>query len=493
LATEISVLFEANLDPGGSVPLYRQLYTVLRDAILAGRLQPGERLPSTRSLALTLRCSRNRVTEAYEMLASEGYLEGRIGAGSYVSLAFSDLWAGERPPRLQPVSGNAEFELSQTGRALFAMEPERRPESGRQAAGSIGPDPEAFPVEAWTRALTRAWKRSAPDVAFHADPLGYRPLREAIADYLGKVRAIDSDAEQIMITSGAQHALDLIARLLLNPGDRVWIEDPSYRGARAALVAAGAAAVPVPVGDEGFDAERAAELASGAKAAVVTPSHQFPLGVTMSLAKRLKLLDWAAASNGWIVEDDYDSEFRYTGRPIPALHGLDRGRRVIYVGTFSKAMFPGLRIGYVVLPPGLADPFRAARGLLDGHTGMVGQLALADFIGEGQFSAHLRRMRAHYAKRREVALYWAREKLASFMPAPPGEAGMHLLIHLDPGIDDREVAQCTAKAGVECQPLSAFHAGASVRSGLVLGFGAASDDAIRVLIEDLARILRDQE
>ena len=487
---DISTLFEANFEPGADVPLYRRLHGALRDAILAGRLSPGERLPSSRDLSRRLGCSRNTVTEAYGLLTAEGYLEGRVGAGSYVSRAFAEGWVRDHPalPRQQREVGPPR--LSRTGRVLLQMGSGDGPETDAPHLDPVGPDPLAFPFGTWARALARAWRRPDPDHAFRGNPMGYRPLREAVADYLRKVRALGCSADQVMITSGAQHALDLIARLLLDPGDRVWIEDPSYRGARAALAAAGAQAVCVPVDDDGFDAARAAEMAPQARAALVTPSHQFPLGVTMSLTRRMKLLEWAAAGERWIVEDDYDSEFRYTGRPIPALQGLDRAWRVIYVGSFSKAMFPGLRLGYLVLPPGLVEAFRAARQLLDGHTATVSQLALAEFIADGHFPAHLRRMRALYGRRREIMLHHLRMRLAPFLAGPPGEAGMHLLAHLHEGLDDRAIARRAADAGIACQAISDFHAGPQRRHGLVLGFGTIDENAIANRMERLAGILR---
>ena len=488
---DISSLFEVNLDPDADAPLYRQLHGAMRDAILAGRLNPGERVPSSRALGKRLGCSRNTVTEAYDLLTAEGYLEGRVGAGSYVSRTFAEDWVRDRPalPREQKNAGPPR--LSRAGRALAEMGSDAGPDMNTPRRDPIGPDPAAFPFDAWARALARAWRRPDPDQAFRGDPMGYPPLREAVADYLRKVRALNCGAEQVMITSGAQHALDLVARLLLDPGDAVWIEDPSYRGARAALAATGANAIPVPVDKDGFDVARAAEIAPDARAAMVTPSHQFPLGVTMGLARRMQLLEWAAIGDRWIVEDDYDSEFRYTGRPIPALQGLDRAWRVIYAGTFSKAMFPGLRLGYLVLPPGLVEAFRAARLLLDGHTATVGQLAMAEFIADGHFPAHLRRMRVLYGRRRDIMLHHLRDRLAPFLAEPPGEAGMHLLAHLHRGLDDTAIARRAARAGVNCQALSAFHVGPNRRQGLVMGFGAVPEDAIPGMVERLAGILRD--
>lgn len=487
----IASILESALDQTTATPLYRQLHGALRDAILAGHLRPGERLPSSRVLAADLGCSRNTVTEAYELLAAEGYLEGRVGAGSFVSREFSQGWLNDRPAAPSEPLEYAPPRLSAVAHALLEMgEPgPAHAEQGR--ADPAGPDPAEFPFHIWARVLGRAWRHPDRDQAFRGDPMGYRPLREAIADYLRKVRALDCDAGQVMITSGAQQALDLVIRLLLDPGDKVWIEDPSYRGARAALAAAGADAVPVPVDADGFDAEHAAGQAPDSRLALVTPSHQFPLGVTMSLARRMQLLEWAGAGERWIVEDDYDSEFRYAGRPIPALQGLDRGRRVIYVGTFSKAVFPGLRLGYLVLPEALVQPFRTARLLLDGHTATVGQMALAEFMAEGHFHAHLRRMRDLYGRRRDVLLHHVRERLGPFLSRPAGAAGMHLLIHLPDGVDDVAVVSMANRAGVACQPLSGFYAGPDRRRGLVLGFGTVAEHSLANMAKALAGILQE--
>ncbi len=488
---QIAAAIVSSLDPDTATPLYRQLHGALRDAILAGHLRPGERLPSSRLLAADLGCSRNTVTEAYELLAAEGYLEGRVGAGSFVSQEFSQGWLNDRPaaspgppdykpPRLSAVA-HALQEMAEPGPTLA--------EQGR--ADPSGPDPAEFPFHIWARVLGRAWRRPDRDHAFRGDPMGYLPLRESIADYLRKVRALDCDAGRVMITSGAQQALDLVMRLLLDPGDRVCIEDPSYRGTRAALAAAGAEAIPVAVDMEGFDADRAARDAPESRLALVTPSHQFPLGVTMSLSRRMKLLDWAEAGDRWILEDDYDSEFRYAGRPIPALQGLDRARRVIYAGTFSKAMFPGLRLGYLVLPEQLVAPFRTARLLLDGHTATIGQLALAEFMADGHFHAHLRRMRGLYGRRRNILLHHVRDRLRPFLSRPPGGAGMHLLIHLPDSMDDASISAKASSMRVTCQPLSAFCAGEAKSSGLVLGFGAVEEANLGEMIEKLFGILEE--
>lgn len=479
-------LFGLEFDRSAAAPLYRQLYAGLRDAIVSGRLAPGDRLPSSRLLSADLGCSRNTVAEAYDLLAAEGYLEGRTGSGSYVSRRFADSWIARQPAAERPTGESPPPKLS---RAATAMEEIAPPDSDDRAvllSDPSGPDISAFPFEIWARTLARAWRRPDPALAAKGDPMGYPSLREAIAGYLGKVRALRCDAGQVMITSGAQHALDLVVRLLIDPGDGVWIEDPSYRGARAALAAAGARPLPAPVDDQGFDAARAEELHGSARAALVTPSRQFPLGATMTLQRRMTLLEWASREDAWIIEDDYDSEFLYGGRPVPALQGLDMEQRVIYVGSFSKAIFPALRLGYVVLPARLAPAFRTARTLLDGHTTIVTQRALAEFFADGQFTAHLRRVRSLYGERRDAMRKAVQDRLARYIEPELGEAGMHLLAYLRPGLNDAAISLRARKAGLICPALSTFYTGAENRSGLIIGFAGIDKEAAPHVVEKLA-------
>lgn len=489
MATDLSALFETALAPQAETPLYRRLYGCLRDAILAGRLSPGERLPSSRALAASLGCARNTVMEAFDLLAAEGYVEGRTGAGSFVSPDFSDGWAREAARDGDTQRTLPAPRISRTGEALLSMGAGTAGDRSLHALDPGGPDLSAFPFGIWARTLGRAWRRPDPDTAMRGDPMGYRPLRAAIADYLQKVRALRCGADRVMIVSGAQHALDLVVRMLVDPGDPVWIEDPSYRGARAALLATGAKAVPVPVDSDGFDTARGTKLEPAARVALVTPSHQFPLGVTMSLPRRMELLEWAEDSGGWIIEDDFDSEFRYSGRPIAALQGLDRAERVIYVGTFSKAMFPGLRLGYVVLPENIVPAFRAARILLDGHTTTVSQLALAEFFAEGHFTAHLRRMRTLYRERRDAMRNAVRAQFSPWLDGEPGEGGMHLLAHLRAGLDDVAISRRAREAGIACPALSSFYTGPGKRRGLIVGFAGTDTKTIPLLVEQLAAVI----
>ena len=416
------------LERASSVPLYRQLYDALRDAILSGRLRPGSRLPSTRALADDLGASRNTVLAAFGQLLAEGYLEGRVGAGTTVARTLPETLLRARPEVEGTKQPGRRPRLSRRGAQLLGTR-------GGVANAAIAAQPfrpglpglDAFPFDLWTRLVARRWRRVPRQLLDYGDPAGYAPLREAIAAYLGEARAVRCEASQVIVVTGAQQAVDLAARVLLDPGDTAWVEDPGYQGARGALIAAGIRLAPVPVDAEGLDVRRGARSAPGARLVYVTPSHQYPLGVTMSLNRRLALLEWASASGAWILEDDYDSEYRYAGRPLAALQGLDTAGRVIYAGTFSKVLFPALRLGYLVVPPELVDAFVAARALADRHSPSVTQAALADFIDGGHFARHVRRTRALYAERQAALVHAARRTLGGLLEVAPAEAGMHLM------------------------------------------------------------------
>jgi GntR family transcriptional regulator/MocR family aminotransferase len=355
------------------------------------------------------------------------------------------------------------------------------------------PGLDAFPFDLWTRLLARRWRRVPRQLLDYGEPAGYAPLREAIAAYLGEARAVSCEASQVIVVTGAQQAVDLAARVLLDPGDIAWVEDPGYQGARGALVAAGIRLAPVPLDAEGLDVRRGARLAPDARLVYVTPSHQYPLGVTMTLQRRLALLEWASASGAWILEDDYDSEYRYAGRPLAALQGLDAAGRVIYAGTFSKVLFPALRLGYLVVPPELVDAFVAARALTDRHSPSVTQAALADFIDGGHFARHVRRTRALYAERQATLTRVARRTLGGLLEVAPAEAGMHLMGWLPPGVDDRAAARAALARDVDAPPLSSFRvrpARRGERGGLVLGYAAYTPREIDDACGRLAAALR---
>ncbi|MDX1539803.1 MAG: PLP-dependent aminotransferase family protein [Geminicoccaceae bacterium] len=472
------------LDPARAEPLHRQLYFGVRRSILDGRLRPGLRLPSTRRLAVELQVSRNTVLAAFEQLAAEGYLESRTGAGSFVSRRLPDE-AGEVDRLDHGASdGAAPPSPSRRGAALAAL----RHVPGRRRPLAPGvPELDRFPFDVWSRLLARRWRKPTRELLIGIDPAGFRPLRGAIADYLSSARAVGCRPEQVIITSGTAQALDLASRVLIDPGDAAWVEEPGYPATTAALLAAGARVVPVPVDDEGLSVVVGQALEPTARLACVSPSHQFPLGVTMSLKRRLELMDWARDHEGFIVEDDYDSEYRYAGRPLASLQGLDRSGRVIYVGTFSKVMFPGLRVGYMVVPDGLLDAFLAVRSLVDAHPPSIAQPALADFIGEGHLGSHIRRMRLLHAERQAALLEAVRRHLDGALQVTPAAAGMHLVGRLDPAADDQRIASAASELGVEAPALSAFYDGPPSARGLLLGYAGVASERFDPLLERLAR------
>jgi len=475
--------FLLTLDP--QRPLQRQLYDGLRQAIVAGRLPPAARLPSARLLAADLGVSRNTVTLALDQLSAEGYVEGHVRAGTFVSRTLPEtlLQIGASAPARG--GRPAEAELSQRGRALarsgFPGSALGRPRPFRPGIAGL----DAFPAALWARLAGRRWRTARVPLGY-GDPAGYPPLREAIADYVRRARGVRCTADQVLVVSGSQQGLDLAARVLLDPGDIAWIEEPGYLGARAALLAAGATLATVPVDRHGLDVAAGERSAPEARLAYVSPSHQFPLGVTLSATRRLELLRWARRARAWVLEDDYDSEYRYASRPLASLQGLDEDGRVVYIGTFSKTLFPGLRLGYVVAPPGTEAAFRAARAAADRHSPSLEQAVLADFIGEGHFVRHVRRMRALYLERRDALQDAVSRRLGGVVELGPAEAGMHVLGWLPSGVDDARVSAALADAGVEAPPLSRYALRPLERGGLLLGYAGFSDRALRAAVDRAA-------
>jgi GntR family transcriptional regulator/MocR family aminotransferase len=488
------------LDAAAGEPLHRQLYAGLRAAILAGRLAPGTRLPSARTLAADLAVARNTVEAALAQLRAEGYVAGRARSGSFVAhvLPEDTLRAPAGPPAdsadatldgRRPSAGTPR--LSRRGAAVVAS-PLPVPVTPEPRAFRAGiPALDAFPRALWARLTARRWRQSWLPLGY-CDPAGYGPLREAIATYAAAARGVRCTADQVIVTAGSQQAIDLAARLLLDPGDRVWVEEPGYTGTRAALRAADALAVPVRVDAEGISVRDGERLAPHARMACVTPSRSFPVGVTMSAARRLALLAWAERAGAWVVEDDYDSEFRYAGRPLPSLQGMDGGGQVIYLGTFSKTLFPALRMGYLIVPPGLSGAFATARAAADRHSPTLEQAVLADFLAEGHFARHVRRMRTLYAERRDALLDAARGSLDGLLELGPCDAGMHTVGWLPPGVDDRAVGAALLARGIEAVPLSRYCTEPPSRGGLLLGFAAFSPATLRDAVPRLARVLREE-
>ena len=474
----------ASLEPSDDdAPLFLRLYRSLRGSILDGRLLPGARLPSTRTLARDLQVSRTTAEEAFAQLLAEGFIERRRGSGTYVAAIESVRAPLVRTARRE--SGGPR-RLAARGAAMRRHACFPDPSAPRPFTAA-SPAVDAFPFDAWQSVVTRCLRRSGSRALGTGDPAGYGPLREAIAGYLKVFRGVACGPEQVVITTSSQQAVDLVARLLIDPGDAAWLEEPGYPGARAALLANGARVVPVPVDAEGLCVEAGVRRARLARLAYVTPSHQYPLGMVISLERRLALLDWARRNGAWIVEDDYDSEFRYDGRPLMAIQAIDRDARVIYIGTFTKVLFPALRLAYAVLPPDLVEPFVTARGLLDGHAATLPQMAAAEFFSQGHFGVHIRRMRDLYRERRDAlvdaAQAWRGVSLG------PADAGLHLVAHLPKGTDDRAVSARAARHGLDVQPLSRYYHGPPGAPGLFLGYAALSPREIRRGAEALARVL----
>ncbi|AOJ66275.1 hypothetical protein WJ32_28240 [Burkholderia ubonensis] len=484
------------LDPASALPFQEQIAGHLRDAVLRGLLRPGARLPSTRSFAAELGVSRQTVVLAYDRLVAEGYAHGRRGSGVYVpDVLPEDLAPPAADPRASAdTAGRAAYPaLSARGRRLVGLPVTPVPRGpGLLAPGT--PALDVFPYDTWARLSARFWRsRPASDQLGYADPAGYRPLREAIAEHLAVTRGMPCTTGDIVITSGSQHAIELAARLLTDAGDDVWIENPGYVAGHSAVEGAGARVVPVPVDAEGLDVAAGERLAPRARLAVVTPSHQYPLGVTMSLRRRLALLAWAERADAWIVEDDCDGDYRYAGRPLHPLRALGRqsaANRVVYVGSFAKMLAPGLRIGFLVAPPGLADAFARARALIDRQSPTPLQITLAEFIGEGHFASHLRRMRMLYAERRDALLtaleHYCADDLDWGGEAP--DAGLHLAAKLRRATTanaDLAVWETATTLGLQTPPLSPHYRGGG-QAGLVIGFGATLPGNMR----EAARRLR---
>lgn len=477
-----------SIEPGGKHPLYGQLYDWFRTAILDGRLRPGQRVPSTRSLAADLGISRAPVLGAFEQLHAEGYLQTTVGAGTHIATALPEDRMRLPAVRLRSEVQKRPRRVARSTRALMPT----RAEPWFQHTGAFRvslPALDHYPFNIWSALLTRHARRPKLETTAYGDPLGYMPLREAIAEYLGTVRAVRCTPGQVMIVAGSQHGLQVATRALLEPRDPVWMEDPGYPGARQVFVSADVEMVPVPVDVEGLDVKEGLRRHRGARAAYITPSHQYPMGHTMSAARRMQLLDWAARSGAWILEDDYDSEYRFGGRPLASLQGLDADARVIYIGTFSKVLFPALRMGYVVVPEDLVPAFRAAREAVDIFPPGLVQATLTDFIREGHFARHIRRMKMLYAERRRALATSIRKHMGTGIEIVGSEAGMHLVALLPTGVDDMVVGKAAAEAGIAAIPLSTCCLKRPRRGGLVLGYAHLNPDQIRGAAQRLAEII----
>lgn len=473
----------------GNQELWRWLYVELRSAILDGRLKAGTRLPSTRSLADQYGLSRGTVVAAFNQLQAEGYVTSGASAGTFVASAPVPEEAA--PPKWKLSSHvPSRASLGKHTNGLFNpafVVPSSR--SIGKAFRSYEPAIDLFPVELWARVAARVYRNAPRSLYGQGEPGGYQPLRRAIAEYVGRSRGVRCTAEQVIVTSGAQQAFDLLSRLLLDPGDEVWMEDPGYPGASQAFKAAGGKVVPVPIDAEGLQVERAMELAPRARVAYVTPANQFPLGIVMSAQRRVELLAWAVRSGAWIIEDEYDAEYRYFGRPVASLHSVDTSGSVLYVGTFTKMLFNALRLGFIVLPERLVKTFAMARSFVDRHPATLDQAILAEFINEGHFGHHVRRMRQLYAERLQVLRDAADRRLADALDVENAASGMRTVAWIKSGRSDKAVAQRAAQLGIEAIPISIFTAKYTQKPALMLGFAGCNASEIKRGVSVLEKVL----
>jgi GntR family transcriptional regulator/MocR family aminotransferase len=480
--------------PSDEQDLWRWVYTELRGAILDGRLKPGARMPSTRSLGMRYSLSRGTVVAAFDQLQAEGYTRTEVGSGTYVASGVPDgfLSATREPAALVFPASKAGLSR-RAQRFLKDVEVTPASRSIGKAFRTYEPAIDLFPVDLWARVASRVLRLAPRSLYAHGNAAGYQPLSRAIAGYVGASRGVHVSPEQIIVTSGAQQAIDLIGRFLLATGDRVWMEDPGYSGALQTLRATGARIIPVPVDGDGLIVKAGRKLAPKAKLAYVTPANQFPMGVTMSADRRLELLRWAAGANAWIVEDDYDAEYRYVGHPVAALQALDSSGCVIYVGTFTKMLFNALRLGFVALPERLVGAFASARSFVDRHPPTLDQAILAEFITEGHFGHHVRRMRQAYAERIEVLKTAADKHLDGVLEVVHAGAGIRTLGWLKTWNSDQDAALQARKLGLEVEPLSMFTMKYEQPPALILGFAGCNPAELRRGVSTLATALRSRD
>ena len=485
------------LDRRTHVPLQRQVYASIRQTILDGQLAAGTRLPASRTLADDLGISRTTVVLAYESLRAEGYIIGRGSAGSFVASVRDEQPKTRQARHVGHVrrTGNPRDAALDTAtqRAVALATAARGSPNVRASAVPFRtgePALDLFPVRLWARLYGRRARRSTGALLGYGTDAGHRPLRTAIASYVSAARGARATADQVVLVRGTQQGVHLATSVLLQAGDVAWVEDPGYGAARTLLGTSGATIAPIPVDAEGIIVAEGIRRAPHARVAHVSPSHQFPLGHTMSLARRLMLLEWAGNSGAWVLEDDYDSEFRYVGAPIPSLQGLDTRERVIYLGTFSKTMFPALRLGYLIVPSALVDLFRATQALVDRIAPSLEHATLAEFIEDGHFTRHVRRMRAIYAERQDALLRGIRRELDGLADASPTETGMHLVVWLrDRATDAARVSRLARDAGIEAAPLSRYAVSAPLPPGLLLGFAAVKPADMGPALRTLRQII----
>ncbi len=489
-----ALLLSIVIDPSSPRSVSSQLHGALRELILSGSFAVGERLPASRTLAHELSLSRTTVIEAFDRLTAEGLIESRVGAGAFVSRAL-DTERPRAPPReagATPPVATPQLSRTMTQAVSRFGDRARLPSEARAFTTAL-PAFEAFPMAQWARLSARHWRTPRHQVMGYGEPGGQAALRQAIALHLRANRGISCDAQQIFIVAGAQHAFHLVGSMLLNPGDKVWFENPGAIGARNSLIAAGAELVPVPVDEHGLRVAEGLRLAPVFRLAFVTPSHQQPLGMVMSLQRRFELLQAAAQAGAWIIEDDYDGEFSFGGPPLPTLKSVDATGLVIHVGTFSKSLFPSLRLGYLLAPPALVEPLDAIMSRLMHGVPTHTQAVVADFIGESHFAAHIRRMRRLYAERHEALCQAAAAHLGGALEVERSSSGLHTVGWLSAGHDEAAVVAAAAQRQVTVSPIARYTIAPRAegdRQGLVLGFGGVTPAEIERGVGVLARVLR---
>lgn len=467
--------------PDGAA-LQHWLYEGVRQAILEGRLRAGQRVPATRRLAAEYGVSRGSVTAAYDQLVAEGYLTARVGAGTRVNAVIPDGLLGRQPPAPAMPRGREAADSPPSGPV---------PARTGQPFTPHRPALDLFPKRLWGQMLSRQLRQSSPATLAEGEAFGYRPLRDAIARYVGTARGVVCGPHRVMVVSGLQQALDLTVRALLGPDDVAWMEDPGYARALSVMKAAGVGHRAVPVDSDGLDAAHGERVCPDARLAYVTPAHQAPLGVAMTLPRRMRLLDWARRANAWIFEDDYDSEYRYRGKPLPSLCALQRDPRVLHFGSFSKTLFPGLRLGYLVLPESLIEPFAEARAITDRFPSILHQLALAEFMERGHYARHLRRMRKRYAQRREALAKVVGNELRGILRFVDVPAGLDAPAWIETGIEEAALIDLAGTRGIHLSGLGNYAVERPLAPGVLLGFAATPGGELERAGKTLARALLD--
>jgi GntR family transcriptional regulator/MocR family aminotransferase len=469
--------------------MWRWLYTELRSAIIDGRLKSGARLPSTRNLAAQYGLARGTVVMAFQQLQAEGFVSSEVSAGTFVVPAPGwEMTSPTKQRSSRQLISRATISKRTQGllKTTFFL-----PASHSIGKAFRGYEPaiDLFPVELWARIAARVYRKAPRSLYGQGDAGGYPPLRRAIAEYVGQSRGVRCSAEQIIVTSGAQQALDLSARVLLDPGDEVWMEDPGYPGAFQAFQGAGASVIPIPVDGDGIDVARAIKLSPAARVVYVTPANQFPLGTVMSAERRVKLLSWAARAGAWIIEDEYDAEYRYSGKPIASLHSLDRSGSVIYVGTFTKMLFNALRIGFIVVPERLVEAFRIARSFIDRHAPTLDQAVLTEFINEGHFGHHVRKMRQIYSDRSQLLTEEANRRLSGLLDVENAQSGMCTVAWIKTRVTEMVVTRRAEQLGLEVVPISSFVSKYEQKPALFLGFAGCNASEIKRGVSVLEAVL----